>query len=385
MAKTVNLPDHDGQLAANPAAASTAPLDVGASGSPAAGLADSGSVTSRPAAEDVSAAAQEGKDAAADELDPEAAGEDELDPDAPDEDERAEAANFEAASKDMWRRDRKIDAGLWLVATPIGTARDITLRALDVLAGADVLAAEDTRSLRRLLDIHGIPLAGRHILTYHDHSDSRDREKILRELREGRSVVYASEAGTPLIADPGYQLVQTCAKEGLNVTSAPGVSAVVTALSLAGLPTDRFLFAGFAPSRSAERKRWLTELAATPATLVIYESPRRVREMLADAVQCLGDRQAAVCRELTKKFEDVRRGTLSSIAASMDRDPRGEIVVVIDRSRDDAARGMSMEDELRKALQTMRVRDAADAVAAALSLPRRDVYQAALRLAQEQG
>lgn len=303
--------------------------------------------------------------------------------DLPEDEEGAEANRFGAVSSGLWRQDRRLDPGLWLVSTPIGTARDITLRALDVLAGADVLAAEDTRSLRRLLDIHGVPLAGRHILTYHDHSDARDREKILRELREGRSVAYASEAGTPLIADPGYQLVRACAAEGLKVTGAPGVSAAITALSLAGLPTDRFLFAGFAPSKSSERKRWLTELAATPATLVIYESPRRVREMLADALQCLGDREAAICRELTKRFEEIRRGKLSDLAASMDRDPKGEIVMVIDRAGADEGRGLTMEDELRKALQTMRVRDAADAVAAALSLPRRDVYQAALRLAQE--
>ena len=278
-----------------------------------------------------------------------------------------------------------LDPGLYLVAVPIGSARDITLKALDVLRAAEVLAAEDTRSLRRLMEIHGVPLGGRPLISYHDHSDAAARERLLAPLREGRSVAYASEAGTPLIADPGYRLVRAVVDEGLPVTTAPGPSAALAALSLAGLPTDRFLFAGFAPSKSAERRGWLAGLGQVEATLVIYESPKRIRELLADSVQVLGGaREAALCRELTKRFEEVRRGTLAGLLASVDEtEPRGEIVLVVDRARDSGAGAADLEAELRRALETMRVKDAAAAVAGALGLPRRDVYQAALRLARE--
>jgi 16S rRNA (cytidine1402-2'-O)-methyltransferase len=272
--------------------------------------------------------------------------------------------------------------GLWLVAVPIGAARDITLRALDALKSADVLAAEDTRSLRRLMEIHAIPLAGRPLLAYHDHSDAAARERLLAHLRAGRALAYAAEAGTPLIADPGYRLVQAALAEGIPVSALPGPSAALVALSLSGLPSDRFLFAGFAPSKATERRRWLGELAPVPATLVIYESPRRIRELLADSVTCLGDRKAALCRELTKRFEEVRRGTLSGLLASVEADePRGEIVLVVDRGQAVVAAAGEMEAELRRALGEMSVRDASEAVARALGLPRREVYQAALRLA----
>lgn len=278
-----------------------------------------------------------------------------------------------------------LPGGLWLVATPIGNARDITLRALDVLRTAEVLAAEDTRSLRRLLEIHGIALGGRPLLAYHDHSDARARERLLAPLRQGRSLAYASEAGTPLIADPGFRLVRAATAEGIAVSAAPGPSAAITALVLAGLPTDRFLFAGFAPARPAERRRWLAGLAAVPATLVVYESPRRVREMLGDCVQVLGGgRQAALCRELTKRFEEVRRETLEGLLAGLaDPAPRGEMVLVIERGAAAAPGTGETEDAVRRALETLSVRDAAAAVAAALSLPRREVYHLALRLARE--
>ena len=174
------------------------------------------------------------------------------------------------------------------MATPIGTARDITLRALDILAAADVLVAEDTRSLRRLMEIHGVKPGDRPLLAYHDHNGGRMRPRIMAELAAGKSVVYASEAGTPMIADPGYDLVRAARDEGFDVTSAPGPSAVITALTLAGLPTDRFLFAGFLPNAKSQRKSALTELAGVPATLVFYESPKRVAAMLRDAAEVLG-------------------------------------------------------------------------------------------------
>ena len=172
--------------------------------------------------------------------------------------------------------------GLTLVAVPIGAARDITLHALDVLRAADVLAAEDTRTLRRLMDIHAIPLGDRPLIAYHDHNGDRARPRLLAAMAEGKSVAYASEAGTPLIADPGYDLARAAREAGHAVTTAPGVSAVVTALSLAGLPTDRFLFAGFLPNQSGARKSALRELAEVTATLVFYESPKRLAAMLAD-------------------------------------------------------------------------------------------------------
>ena len=273
-------------------------------------------------------------------------------------------------------------AGLYFVATPIGTARDITLRALDILASADVIAAEDTRSMRRLLEIHGVPLGDRPLLSYHDHSGARTREKLLGFLAEGKAVAYASEAGTPLIADPGYHLSKDAAEAGHLVTSAPGPSAIITALTLAGLPTDAFFFGGFLPNAKGARRTALEGLRDVPGTLVFYESPRRVGAMLKDAARAIGgDRQAAVCRELTKKFEEVRRGTLADLASDLDGvNVKGEVVVLIDRA---APREVSEEDlteALTEALNTMSVRDAADGVANAFGAHKRKVYQMALKI-----
>ncbi len=279
---------------------------------------------------------------------------------------------------------RKPAAGLHLIATPIGTARDITLRALDLLASADVLVAEDTRSLRRLMEIHGIALGERPLWAYHDHNGARMRPRILAALAEGRSVVYAAEAGTPMIADPGFDLARAAVAGGYPLAAAPGPSAAITALTLSGLPTDRFLFGGFLPPTAARRRRALEELAAVPATLVFYESPRRVAAMLGDAAQVLGGaRQAALCREITKKFEEIRRDTLDALAASCaDAPPKGEIVVVIDRGDSSNVREMDLDRTLEEALQQGSVRDAAEAVALRLGLPRRKVYQRALQLAE---
>ena len=276
---------------------------------------------------------------------------------------------------------QKLAPGLYLIATPIGTARDITLRALDILASADVIAAEDTRSLRHLMDIHGVAVGERPLWAYHDHNGERMRPRILAALAEGKSVVYASEAGTPMVADPGFDLGRAAVVEGYGLISAPGPSAVITALTLAGLPTDRFLFAGFLPNASGKRKTVLGELAGVPATLVFYESPKRVAAMLRDAAQVLGGaREAAMCRELTKKFEEVRRGTLGELVDNCEAaPPRGEVVVVIDRSHARAS-AEDMEQALRGAMETLSVKDAARKVAQDLDLPRRDVYQAALAL-----
>ncbi|SEM61515.1 16S rRNA (cytidine1402-2'-O)-methyltransferase [Roseovarius tolerans] len=280
---------------------------------------------------------------------------------------------------------QKLAAGLYLIATPIGAARDITLRALDLLAAADVLVAEDTRSLRRLMDIHGLSLGDRPLWPYHDHNGARMRPRIMAALAEGKSVLYASEAGTPMVADPGFDLGRAVVAEGFDLVSAPGPSAVITALTLSGLPTDRFLFAGFLPNTSGKRKTALGELAEVPATLVFYESPKRVAAMLRDAAEVLGaGRPAALCREITKKFEEVRRGTLAELAGGCaDTAPKGEIVVVVGRGDSENISEIDLDTVLREALQGGSVRDASDQVAARLRLPRRKVYQRALVLAAE--
>lgn len=277
--------------------------------------------------------------------------------------------------------------GLYLVATPIGAARDITLRTLDILASADVIAAEDTRSLRKLMDIHAVPLEGRPLLAYHDHNGARVRPRLMEALSAGKSVVYASEAGTPMVADPGFDLARAAIAEGRGLISAPGPSAVITALTLSGLPTDRFLFAGFLPNTATARKTALRGLSGVPATLALYESPKRVAAMLRDAASVLGpDRQAAVCRELTKKFEEVLRGTLSELAADMSENPRkGEMVVLIDRAGERTVNLSDIEEALRAVMNDMSVRDAADAVSHELGLKRRQVYQIALKLGGEEG
>lgn len=275
-----------------------------------------------------------------------------------------------------------LKAGLYFVATPIGTARDITLRALDVLASADVIAAEDTRSLRRLLEIHGVPLGDRKVIAYHDHSGENVRNRLLQHLEDGKSVAYASEAGTPLIADPGYHLAKSVSEAGYLVTSAPGPSAIVTALTLAGLPTDAFFFVGFLPNAKTARRNGLDAVKDVPGTLVFYESPKRLSQMLADASEVLGaTRQAVVCRELTKKFEEVRRGTLEELQRSFEESGvKGEIVVLVDRSQADENSAEDIETALRNALEKMTVRDAADTVAKAFGVNKRKVYGLALEL-----
>lgn len=276
----------------------------------------------------------------------------------------------------------RLQPGLYFVATPIGTARDITLRALDILASAEVIAAEDTRSMRRLMEIHGVPLGGRPLIAYHDHNGAQARPRLMAALAEGRSVAYASEAGTPLIADPGFDLARAAAEAGHPVTAAPGPSAALAALTLAGLPTDRFLFAGFLPNAAAARLRALEELAPLRATLVFYESPRRLGAMLRDAAQALGAaRQAAVCRELTKKFEECRRGTLEELAESYGgAAPKGEVVVVVDRGDLPNVSESDIASQLEQALEAMSVKDAAEAVARATGEPKRKIYQMALAL-----
>ena len=274
--------------------------------------------------------------------------------------------------------------GLYFVATPLGNARDITLRALDILATADVLAAEDTRRLRQLMDIHGIALNGRRITAYHDHNGPAARPGLIAALADGKSVAYASDAGTPLVADPGFVLAREAIASGATIHAAPGPSAVIAALTVAGLPSDRFTFAGFPPSPKGARGKFLAGFASEPGTLILYESPNRVAETLSMAAEALGpDRPAVLARELTKKFEEVRRGTLQTLAEGCLADPpRGEIVLLIGAG----AQSVSEEEidaALRDALASMRLKDAAREVADRFGVSRRDLYQRGLDLQKD--
>jgi 16S rRNA (cytidine1402-2'-O)-methyltransferase len=275
---------------------------------------------------------------------------------------------------------RAIPPGLHFISTPIGAARDITLRALDVLAGADVLVAEDTRTLRHLMEIHGVALGGRPLIAYHDHSGDATVQRLLALIIEGKSVAYASEAGTPLISDPGFELARAVATAGLPMTAAPGPCAAICALTLSGLPSDRFFFAGFLPATRSARQKALGELAGVQATLVFYESPKRLAALLADMEQTLGPtRQGVICRELTKRFEEVTRGPLESLARTFaERDVKGEVVVLVDRRPPEAASDASIDAAIDAALQTMSVKDAATFVSQTLQIPRKTAYQAAL-------
>lgn len=277
----------------------------------------------------------------------------------------------------------KIAAGLHLVATPIGAARDITLRALDILTHADVLAAEDTRNTRRLLDIHGVKLGDRRLLAYHDHNGAQMRPQLLAALKEGASVAYVSDAGTPMVADPGFDLSRAVIAAELPVYAAPGASALLAALCVAGQPTDRFFFAGFAPNKSAARKRFLKEFAQIEATLVFYESPKRAGASLKDMCDVFGaDRPASFCRELTKKFEETVRGTLAEVAAEIAARPsiKGEVVVVLGPPPPKSVSEEDVDAALIEALGRLRVKDAAAEVSLRFGLPRKDVYGRALSL-----
>jgi 16S rRNA (cytidine1402-2'-O)-methyltransferase len=275
---------------------------------------------------------------------------------------------------------RAIPPGLHLVSTPIGAARDITLRALDVLAGADILVAEDTRTLRHLMEIHGIPLGGRPLIAYHDHSGEGPLKRLLALLAEGKSLAYASEAGTPLISDPGFELARAVAGEGLPISAAPGPCAAICALTVSGLPSDRFFFAGFPPAAKGARLTFLQDLAPVQATLILYESPKRLAALLADMAATLGEsRQAVVCRELTKRFEEVLRGRLADLAEAVAaREVKGEVVVLVDRAAPAEATEDSIGAALDQALQSMSVKDAATFVSQTLGVSRKIVYKIAL-------
>ncbi|GHA50212.1 ribosomal RNA small subunit methyltransferase I [Amylibacter ulvae] len=279
--------------------------------------------------------------------------------------------------------DKKLPVGLYLVSTPIGAARDITLRALDILANADVLAAEDTRNTRRLLDIHGISLGSRRIIPYHDHNGAGQRPKLLGAIQDGKTVAYVSDAGTPLIADPGYGLAKEAGKQGLDVFAAPGASALLAALVVSGMPTDRFMFAGFAPNKQKAKQNFLLEFAELRSTLVLYESPKRVCDTLEQMVQIYGpSRQVALCRELTKKFEQIVRGTLEDVFAQLKDVPtiKGECVLVLGPPVPKEIADIEIEEKIRELLGEHKVKTVAQIAADEFNIPRKQAYDIALKV-----
>jgi 16S rRNA (cytidine1402-2'-O)-methyltransferase len=272
-----------------------------------------------------------------------------------------------------------VPAGLHVVATPIGNLRDITLRALDVLAGVDLIACEDTRVTRKLLARYQIATP---LTPYHDHNAAQARPKLLARLAAGAAVALVSDAGTPLVSDPGYKLVRAARAAGYPVTAAPGSSAVLTAMMVAGLPSDCFLFDGYLPAKPGARRARIGELAEIPATLVLFETGPRLAAALADLAAGLGSREAAICRELTKQFEEIRRGDLVSLArdAGAAAPPLGELVIVIAPPADGQASAGEIDTLLRDALARKSVKDAVDEVAALARKPRREIYRQALAL-----
>lgn len=277
-----------------------------------------------------------------------------------------------------------LEAGLYVVATPIGNLRDVTLRALDVLGAADVVFAEDTRVTRKLLDAYGL---SPRLASYHEHNAEAARAQAMAALEAGRVVALVSDAGTPLVSDPGFKLARAAIEAGHRVIPIPGASASLAALVAAGLPTDQFFFAGFAPTKRGARRAWLAELAEISATLLIYDTGPRLAESLADMAEIFGARQAAVARELTKMFEEVRRAPLAELAAhyaQADAEARGEFVLVIEGAPAAApADETAIDAFLRVALSKMSVKEAASAVAEKLNVPRKLAYGRALALKDE--
>ena len=278
------------------------------------------------------------------------------------------------------KTEKKVTPGLYVTATPIGNLGDITLRALEVLGQADVIACEDTRVTGKLLARYEIK---RPTVAYHDHNADRMLPKLLDHLAQGHKVVLVSDAGTPLISDPGYRLVHEARNAGHHVTSLPGASALLAALASAGLPTDRFLFAGFLPNKTVARKKVLEEFRSLKATLVFYESPHRLLDSLKDIGDVLGQRAVAVCRELTKLYEEIRQGPVDELVAHYEQaaPPKGEIVLVIGPPQDVEVSDSEVDEALLQALKNLSVKEAVAAVTGATGRKRKEVYARALELA----
>ena len=270
--------------------------------------------------------------------------------------------------------------GLYLVATPIGNLLDLSLRAVETLKGVDVIACEDTRVTSKILTRHSIKTK---MNAYHEHNASRIRPRLLRTLENGGSIALVSDAGTPTISDPGYKLVKECIECGVDVTTTPGANAAITGLVLSGLPTNRFLFAGFLNSKALPRRQELKELAGVPTTLIFYESAKRLTATLADMVKELGDRPAAIARELTKRHEEIQRDTLSLLSTHYLNAgaPKGEIVIIVGPplKKEPPSRN-ELDDLIVNQLQTLSVRDTAAKISLETGLPKRQVYKQTLKL-----
>jgi len=281
---------------------------------------------------------------------------------------------------------KKLSAGLYVVATPIGNLGDMSRRAKETLEAVDVIACEDTRVTAKLMNAF---LMKKPLIAYHEHNGAMQRPRILAKISEGQAVALVSDAGTPLISDPGYKLVEEAQNDGLKVVAIPGPCALVTALSLAGLPTNKFTFLGFPPNKQKARLDWFTAEAASDATLVFYESARRLPACLKDAAEILGPRSAAVCRELTKKFEEVVKGNLNELTEHYENQgsPKGEIVVVIEgaakKQADSEMGSVDLDKALTLALEHMSVKSAATFISELLGIKRKQVYSRALELAKE--
>ena len=276
----------------------------------------------------------------------------------------------------------KLDPGLYFVATPIGAARDITLRAMDVLRDADILVAEDTRTLRKLMDIHSISLKGRKIISYNDHNGTSKRPFIISEIALGKSVSYSSEAGSPLVADPGYQLGREVSESGYRVVTVPGACAVIAALTVSGLPTNQFFYAGFLPNSKSARQKFLTLVENIPGTLVFYESPKRLNKALIDMLFILGpERPVVIARELTKKFEETIRSTLGEINEKIEgRSIKGEIVILIGKKPETVFNLEDLHKILLVELSENSLKDTVLKVAMRTGVARSLVYKAALEI-----
>ncbi len=273
----------------------------------------------------------------------------------------------------------KITPGLYVVATPIGNLRDITLRALDVLHAANLILCEDTRITKRLLQAYDIH---KPLMAYHDHNADKMRPKIMAALEEGQIVAQASDAGTPLVSDPGYKLVRDCIEEGHRIYPIPGASAPLAALTAAGLPSDRFLFIGFLPTKKKARMEFVAQESQSGATVICFESPKRLTSCLTDLAELWPDRQIVVARELTKLFEEFRRGTAQELADHYKEagNPKGEVVLLLAPLKQEVTSESDVDQLLKEALVDNSLRDAAALVAEATGLPRKQIYKRALDL-----
>ena len=297
--------------------------------------------------------------------------------------ERADPGRILARAAEELQRhfEGELAPGLYVVSTPIGNLGDITLRAIAVLARADAVLCEDTRHSRTLLSHFGIGTPAR---PYHEHNAAKERPRVLADLAAGQRIALISDAGTPLVSDPGWKLVREAIDAGHRVEALPGASATLSALAVAGLPTDAFLFAGFLPPKSAGRRTRIAELAAVPATLVFFEAPSRIAETIADLATVLGARPAAIARELTKLHEEVRRAPLDRLAADLEGETlKGEAVILVGPPQQGEVSDDDIAARLAAALEQMSLRDAAKAVADALGVPKSRVYDLGLRLRKD--